>query len=195
MDQRINIINNYRFLTGNKSKPLQTRINNSLTFIVIFSIVGIVGIIGVLFSILVDWFGLSYSIHWKNSGLLVVWSILILLFLSEYLYSYILLKHIKRNIGKIENNRAEAINTELMSIFSKKMQPTSNKVLLIFGIIIFIAAIASVMLDTNSLCLTIWNYFKIPLLLFYFLLFKQTIKNLILIKRNNILFEIITGLN
>lgn len=190
MNQRLNIINTYRFLSGNKNKPLQVRIYNSLSLIIIFSVLSICCILGVLFSMLVDWFSLDFNLTWAKSSTIVVSSILCLLFLTESLYSYVFLKHIKRNLGKIENKNAQVINKELINIITNKMSVLSNKLLFILGVVIFIVAILVKFFDTDFVYLYIWNYFKIPLLFFYFLLFKQTIQNLIYIKRNNILFEI-----
>jgi hypothetical protein len=190
MNQRIDIINSSRILSTSKSKPLQSRINNSLWLIVIFSILSIVSILGVLFSMIVDWFNLNFNLNWSTSSTVVISSIFCLVFLSESLYSYLFLKHIKKTNSKILVKNVSAINTELEQIVSNKLVLTSNKPVFILGLIIFLVAIVIKVVDTNFLYLYIWSYFKIPLLVFYILFFRQAIKNLILIKRNNLLFEI-----
>ena len=190
MNQRIDIINSSRILSTSKSKPLQSRINNSLWLIVIFSILSIVSILGVLFSMIVDWFNLNFNLNWSTSSTVVISSIFCLVFLSESLYSYLFLKHIKKTNSKILVKNVPAINTELEQIVSNKLVLTSNKPVFILGLIIFLVAIVIKVVDTNFLYLYIWSYFKIPLLVFYILFFRQAIKNLILIKRNNLLFEI-----
>ncbi|UYW01450.1 hypothetical protein K5I29_00380 [Flavobacterium agricola] len=190
MERRIEIINSYKFLSGNKNKPLQTRIYNSLTFIIVFSVLGLLCLTGVVFAMLVDWFHLNFSLTWNKSSALVISSILCLLFLAESFYSYLLLKHIKRAQNKKANKNAELVNLELNQIISKQMRLTSNKLLFILGLAIVICALLVEFFNTDVLYVYLWNYLKIPLLIFYVLLFKQVIKNLIQIKRNNILFEI-----
>jgi len=188
MEQRIDIINKYRFLSGNKRKPLQTRIYSRLTFIIIFSILALLSICGVIFSMIVDWFNLDFNLTWNTSSTLVLSSIFCLLFLAESLYSYLLLKHLKRIENKDIKKNAAAVNQELNFIIAKQLLLTSNKFLFVFGIIILIPAL---MMQFYGAALTfVWPYFQIPLLIFYFLLFRHAIKNMIHIKRNNILFEI-----
>lgn len=190
MNQRIDIINNSRIFSASKSKPLQKRIYNSLSLIIIFSILSTLGILGILFSMIVDWFGLNFNLSWDTSSTIVVSSIFCLVFLAESLYSYILLKHIKRGLAKSIKKNVQAINTELQIILTQKVALTNNKLVFILGLVILICALLVKIFDTEFIYMYVWNYFKIPLLIFYVLFFRQTIKNLILIKRNNMLYEI-----
>jgi hypothetical protein len=190
MSQRIDIINNSRILSTSKSKPLQKRIYNSLLLISVFSLLSLLCILGVVFSMLVDWFNLKFNLTWATSSAIVISSIFSLIFLSESLYAYVLLKHIKRTQGISVKNHVKAVNDELEILVSTKTDLNNNIFTFILGICIITCALLVKFFETDFIYMYLWNFLKIPLLVFYILFFRQVVKNLVQIKRNNLLFEI-----
>lgn len=119
------------------------------------------------------------KINWTKSTLIVICSISIVYDLANRLNSIILLKHLQ-NIEEAQNRTIEThLNVDLENTISKLNEPEKNILVIVLGALILLSAVLQ-QLDYPQY----WDFFKIPILLFFVLKGIETVQNLSKLKSN-----------
>lgn len=118
-------------------------------------------------------------INWTKSTLIVISSISLVYDLANRLNSIILLKHLQ-NIEEAQNRTIEThLNVDLENTISKLNEPEKNILVIVLGALILLSAVLQ-QLDYPQY----WDFFKIPILLFFVLKGIETVQNLSKLKSN-----------
>lgn len=176
---RIEIINSYRLLIGSRNKSTKSRIRINYFFGGIMLAGLIFALVIIFYAAIAGLLSIETKINWTKSTLIVICSISIVYDLANRLNSIILLKHLQ-NIEEVQNRTIEThLNVDLENTISKLNEPEKNILVIVLGALILLSAVLQ-QLDYPQY----WDFFKIPILLFFVLKGIETVQNLSKLKSN-----------
>ena len=179
LSDRIEIINSYRLLIGSRNKSTKSRIRINYFFGGIMLTGSIFALAIIFYAAIAGLLSIETRINWTNSTLIVICSISIVYDLANRLNSIILLKHLQ-NIEEVQNRTIEThLNVDLENTISKLNEPEKNILVIVLGALILLSAVLQ-QLDYPQY----WDFFKIPILLFFVLKGIETVQNLSKLKSN-----------
>ena len=179
LPDRIEIINSYRLLIGSRNKSTKSRIRINYFFGGIM-LAGLIFALAIIFyAAIAGLLSIETRINWTKSTLIVICSISLVYDLANRLNSIILLKHLQ-NIEEVQNRTIEThLNVDLENTISKLNEPEKNILVIVLGALILLSAVLQ-QLDYPQY----WDFFKIPILLFFVLKGIETVQNLSKLKSN-----------
>ena len=179
LPDRIEIINSYRLLIGSRNKSTKSRIRINYFFGGIMLAGSIFALAIIFYAAIAGLLSIETRINWTKSTLIVICSISIVYDLANRLNSIILLKHLQ-NIEEAQNRTIEThLNVDLENTISKLNEPEKNILVIVLGALILLSAVLQ-QLDYPQY----WDFFKIPILLFFVLKGIETVQNLSKLKSN-----------
>ena len=179
LPDRIEIINSYRLLIGSRNKSTKSRIRINYFFGGIMLAGLIFALVIIFYAAIAGLLSIETRINWTKSTLIVICSISIVYDLANRLNSIILLKHLQ-NIEEVQNRTIEThLNVDLENTISKLNEPEKNILVIVLGALILLSAVLQ-QLDYPQY----WDFFKIPILLFFVLKGIETVQNLSKLKSN-----------
>ena len=179
LSDRIEIINSYRLLIGSKNKSTKSRIRINYFFGGIMLAGLIFALVIIFYAAIAGLLSIETRINWTKSTLIVISSISLVYDLANRLNSIILLKHLQ-NIEEAQNRTIEThLNVDLENTISKLNEPEKNILVIVLGALILLSAVLQ-QLDYPQY----WDFFKIPILLFFVLKGIETVQNLSKLKSN-----------
>ena len=179
LSDRIEIINSYRLLIGSRNKSTKSRIRINYFFGGIMLAGLIFALVIIFYAAIAGLLSIETKINWTKSTLIVICSISIVYDLANRLNSIILLKHLQ-NIEEVQNRTIEThLNVDLENTISKLNEPEKNILVIVLGALILLSAVLQ-QLDYPQY----WDFFKIPILLFFVLKGIETVQNLSKLKSN-----------
>jgi len=179
LSDRIEIINSYRLLIGSRNKSTKSRIRINYFFGGIMLAGSIFALAIIFYAAIAGLLSIETRINWTKSTLIVICSISIVYDLANRLNSIILLKHLQ-NIEEVQNRTIEThLNVDLENTISKLNEPEKNILVIVLGALILLSAVLQ-QLDYPQY----WDFFKIPILLFFVLKGIETVQNLSKLKSN-----------
>ena len=179
LPDRIEIINSYRLLIGSRNKSTKSRIRINYFFWGIM-LAGLIFALAIIFyAAIAGLLSIETRINWTKSTLIVICSISLVYDLANRLNSIILLKHLQ-NIEEVQNRTIEThLNVDLENTILKLNEPEKNILVIVLGALILLSAVLQ-QLDYPQY----WDFFKIPILLFFVLKGIETVQNLSKLKSN-----------
>ena len=179
LPDRIEIINSYRLLIGSRNKSTKSRIRINYFFGGIMLAGSIFALAIIFYAAIAGLLSIETRINWTKSTLIVICSISLVYDLANRLNSIILLKHLQ-NIEEVQNRTIEThLNVDLENTISKLNEPEKNILVIVLGALILLSAVLQ-QLDYPQY----WDFFKIPILLFFVLKGIETVQNLSKLKSN-----------
>ena len=179
LPDRIEIINSYRLLIGSRNKSTKSRIRINYFFGGIMLAGSIFALAIIFYAAIAGLLSIETRINWTKSTLIVISSISLVYDLANRLNSIILLKHLQ-NIEEAQNRTIEThLNVDLENTISKLNEPEKNILVIVLGALILLSAVLQ-QLDYPQY----WDFFKIPILLFFVLKGIETVQNLSKLKSN-----------
>lgn len=182
MQERIQIINSFKHLYESRSLDIDKRIAKTRWAGLGFSVFLVFMLVIFIITIFNDLYNLGWRVNWTKASILVMFGIMVSINFSNEFYKYILLKHLKN----IKNNQESInvnteMNSELNEIVDNLDQPRKRVFLYILAGIIFLGAILNMFMNYSF---EYWRFFKIPTLVYFALIFKETYQNYLLLKLN-----------
>ena len=147
---------------GNKSIEKRVKFLKGITAIYIILTTLCAGIL--ILTILSEIIGFKFT-NWENIGLLAILSVSFVLNLPNQLYELKLTKHLIKLYSQSNLNGLESLNNELRKIIVQLNNRIKNNWLtFLLALIILVLGIWQMGTENNS---QVWNYMKIPMIIFY----------------------------